>query len=453
MTKGFISRHKETLLITLLGLLIMAVLNIMMLQWEPDLFTSTRYGAWSQFWNHGEFSGFDTYTYIVVTSFRPVYVLARHPLLAMMMWPMYEVNDWLKGEFHINCAIYVVAVVWTLIATCSWLLMYRILRRVIVMAWHTSLLLTLFFFSLSHVMIITFFPDHMSLTLPLVLLAIYLAGRAARRQQPLPLWQSLPLAFLATGVTTTNIVKVALTDFFTRIGRQPFMKICLHFIFYLIPLALLYGAYSYQMDTTQKAEKELAQNIIEKKSAKNEAFAQKYKADEAKTAKIREQQIFDNPIVTNTEYHIDRIPSLVENIFGEGLLLHEDYPLKDANREGHRPVLVRYNHWWYYCIEAIIVVLFIMGAWYGRHSRLMWMALSMFLCDMLLHVGLNFASSDVYIMTAHWAFILPISYAYLLKKVHCHSKVLTGMLLCIIALLALFLWWHNLSLVAHHIFA
>ena len=79
MIRLFISRHKETLLITLLGLLIMAALNIMMLQWQPDLFTSTRYGAWSQFWNHGEFSGFDTYTYIVVSSFRPVYVLSRHP--------------------------------------------------------------------------------------------------------------------------------------------------------------------------------------------------------------------------------------------------------------------------------------------------------------------------------------------------------------------------------------
>ena len=295
MTKRYFSQHKETLFITLLGLLIMTALNIMMLQWQPDLFTSTRYGAWSQFWNNGEFSGFDTYTYIVVTSFRPVYILSRHPLLAMMMWPMYEVNDWLKGEFHINCAIYVVAVVWTLIATCSWVLMYRILRIIIRMTWRASLLLTLFFFSLSHVMIITFFPDHMSLTLPLVLLAIYLAGKAVRRQQPLPMWQSLPLAFLATGVTTTNIVKVALADFFTRIGKQPFTRICLHFLFYLIPLALVYGAYSYQMDTTQKAEKELAQNIIDKKSAKNEAFARKHKAEVAKKAEIREQQIFDNP--------------------------------------------------------------------------------------------------------------------------------------------------------------
>jgi hypothetical protein len=80
----------------------------------------------------------------------------------------------------------------------------------------------------------------------------------------------------------------------------------------------------------------------------------------------------------------------------------------------------------------------------------MWIALSMFLCDMLLHVGLNFASSDVYIMTAHWAFILPISYAYLLKKAPIPLRLSA---LVLMFALTIFLWWHNLSLVAHHIFA
>lgn len=448
MTPTFISRHKESMLITLLGFIIMASLNNMMLQWQPDLFTSTRYGAWSQFWNHGEFSGFDTYTYIVVTSFRPVYVLSRHPILAMMMWPFYEVNEALRDEFGINCAIYVVAVLWSLLATCSWVLMYRILRKIIEMSWQVSLLLTLFFFSLSHVMIITFFPDHMGITLPLVLLAIYLAGRAIKQQRTMPLWQSLSLAFLATGVTTTNIVKVGIADFFTQIGKKPFAKVCRHFLCYLIPLALLYGAYAIQMDTTQRAEQELAQDIVEKKAEKNEAFARKHKAEQAKMAKIKEQQIFDNPIVTNTEYHIDRLPSLVENVFGEGLILHEDYLLKDANREGHRPVLVRYNHWCYYAVEATIVVLFLAGLWFGRRDRIMWIAFSIFLVDMLLHVGLNFASSDVYIMTAHWAFVLPIALAYLIKKV---SKPMQALTLTLTLTLTFFLWWHNLSLIAKHI--
>lgn len=436
------------LFITLLGFLIMASLNVMMVMWQPELFTRLKVGAWSAFWNHGEFSGFDTYTYIVISSFRPVYVLTRHPLLAMMMWPLYELNDALKAEFGINCAIYIVAVVWTIIATCSWVLMYIILRKIIELPWVHSLILTLFFFSFSHVMIITFFPDHMSLSLPLILLSIYLAGRAIKKHRPMPLWQSLPLAFIATGVTTTNIVKVGIADFFTQIGKTPFTRVFLHFLLYLIPLALLFGAYSYQMETTQKAEKEHAQSIVIKKAEKDSVFAEKFKVEEAQKAKRRKQQIIDNDIVTNTEYYIDRLPSLVENVFGEGLILHEDHTLKDPNREDHRPVLVRYNHWWYYAIEGVIVCLFLAGLWYGRRERFMWIAFSMFLVDMLLHVGLNFASADVYIMTAHWAFVIPIAIAYLMKRQPAPLRLLS---LGLTISLTLFLWWHNLSLITKHI--
>ena len=366
----------------------------------------------------------------------------------MMMWPLYELNDALKAEFGINCAIYIVAVVWTFIATCSWVLMYIILRKIIELPWVHSLILTLFFFSFSHVMIITFFPDHMSLSLPLILLSIYLAGRAIKKHRPMPLWQSLPLAFIATGITTTNIVKVGIADFFTQIGKTPFTRVFLHFLLYLIPLALLFGAYSYQMETTQKAEKEHAQSIVIKKAEKDSVFAEKYKAEQAQIAKRRKQQIFDNAIVTNTEYHIDRLPSLVENVFGEGLILHEDHTLKDPNREDHRPVLVRYNHWWYYAIEGVIVCLFLAGLWCGRRERFMWIAFSIFLVDMLLHVGLNFASADVYIMTAHWAFVIPIAIAYLMKRQPAPLRLLS---LGLTISLTLFLWWHNLSLIAKHI--
>ncbi|MBR4368293.1 MAG: hypothetical protein IKP52_03205, partial [Prevotella sp.] len=211
-------KHKETILITLLGVVIMISLNYMMVLWKPDIFTNTKYAAWSTFWNHGELSGFDTYTYIVVTSFHPVYVLSRHPILAMMLWPFYELNNALKEVFHINCAIYVVAVLWTVLASCSWILMYRIQRKIIELSWQLSLLLTLFFFSFSHVMIVLFFPDHMGISLPLLLLTIYLAGKALKQNKRFALWHSLPLVFFATGVTTTNLVKVGIADLFTQWG-------------------------------------------------------------------------------------------------------------------------------------------------------------------------------------------------------------------------------------------
>ena len=440
-------KHKETILITLLGVVIMISLNYMMVLWKPDIFTNTKYAAWSAFWNHGELSGFDTYTYIVVTSFHPVYVLSRHPILAMMLWPFYELNNALKEVFHINCAIYVVAVLWTVLASCSWILMYRIQRKIIELSWQLSLLLTLFFFSFSHVMIVLFFPDHMGISLPLLLLTIYLAGKALKQNKRFALWHSLPLVFFATGVTTTNLVKVGIADLFTQWGKIPFKKMVLHFMLYLIPLAVLYAAYSYQMETSQKQEEQRIVKIEKAKMKKDKKYAEKYKAGKQEYKERREQQILDIPIVTDTEYHIDRLPSLVENVFGEGLILHDTYTLKDANRGNHRPVLVTYSHWWYYAIEGLIVALFLMGIWIGRREKFLWMVLSMFLFDMLLHVGLNFASADVYIMTAHWAFVIPIAIGYLIKK----RNRLSYMTLLVVFGLTTFLWWHNLSLIANYI--
>lgn len=440
-------KHKETILITLLGVVIMISLNYMMVLWKPDIFTNTKYAAWSTFWNHGELSGFDTYTYIVVTSFHPVYVLSRHPILAMMLWPFYELNNALKEVFHINCAIYVVAVLWTVLASCSWILMYRIQRKIIELSWQISLLLTLFFFSFSHVMIILFFPDHMGISLPLLLLTIYLAGKALKQNKRFALWHSLPLVFFATGVTTTNLVKVGIADLFTQWGKIPFKKMILHFMLYLIPLAVLYAAYSYQMETSQKQEEQRIVKIEKAKMKKDKKYAEKYKAGKQEYKERREQQILDIPIVTDTEYHIDRLPSLVENVFGEGLILHDTYTLKDANRGNHRPVLVTYSHWWYYAIEGLIVALFLMGIWIGRREKFLWMVLSMFLFDMLLHVGLNFASADVYIMTAHWAFVIPIAIGYLVKK----RNMVSYITLLVVFGLTTFLWWHNLSLIANYI--
>lgn len=440
-------KHKETILITLLGVVIMISLNYMMVLWKPDIFTNTKYAAWSTFWNHGELSGFDTYTYIVVTSFHPVYVLSRHPILAMMLWPFYELNNALKEVFHINCAIYVVAVLWTVLASCSWILMYRIQRKIIELSWQISLLLTLFFFSFSHVMIVLFFPDHMGISLPLLLLTIYLAGKALKQNKRFALWHSLPLVFFATGVTTTNLVKVGIADLFTQWGKIPFKKMILHFMLYLIPLAVLYAAYSYQMETSQKQEEQRIVKIEKAKMKKDKKYAEKYKAGKQEYKERREQQILDIPIVTDTEYHIDRLPSLVENVFGEGLILHDTYTLKDANRGNHRPVLVTYSHWWYYAIEGLIVALFLMGIWIGRQEKFLWMVLSMFLFDMLLHVGLNFASADVYIMTAHWAFVIPIAIGYLIKK----RNRLSYMTVLFVFGLTTFLWWHNLSLIANYI--
>lgn len=440
----FLRKHKETLLITLVGFIIMATFNFMMVYDAPDTWTNPKVGYWTGFWNRFEFSGFDPYTYIIISLWRPLYVLARHPLLSAMVWPLAELNAELKADLGINCAIYIVAVLWTMISTCSWVLTYKICRKLQKLTWRASILLTFLFFGFSHIMLTIFVPDHFTLSLPLILLVIYLAGKAIKKHRPMPLWQSLPLTFLSTGITTTNIVKIGFADLFTQ--KKSLMAWVKHFAWYLIPLSMLFGLYVLQENTTQLEETQSNERHMEEKAKKNAAFAKSWAEEKEHRRKTHEAQIIDMPGVSCTDYEVDRFTAIYENIFGEGLILHPDYLLKDTNKK-HRPGIVHYSNWWCYLAEGIIVLMFLFGLWCGRRNPLVWMTLSMFLFDMVLHVGLNFAAADVYIMTAHWAFIIPIAisciYRSIRKQPRLYSLILTTLLLCITT----FLWWHNASLI------
>ncbi len=445
----FLKRNSETCIMALIGLVVMASLNVMMLNYNYDLWTNPKVGFWTAFYSRFEISGFDPYTYIVVSKWRPLYVITRHPLLAMMMWPLAQLNAWLMGEWHVNCAIFIVAVVWTLLALASWLLTFRILRACLKLTFFSSALLTAWFFSFSHILLVTFTPDHMSITLPLLLLTVLLAAKAVERKRPMPLWQSLPLLFVSTGVTTTNMVKVGIADLFTQWGRKSCGRVVLHFMAYLVPLAVIGALLVCQNKTTEAEEKANNERMMQKKAEKNASFAAEWKHQKEVMAKKHEMQKVNMSFVTNTEHYIGRLPSVVENVFGEGIILHSDYALKDANKE--RPVLVTYAHWWFYALEAITVLLFIAGMWAGRRERLLWMVVSMFAFDMLLHVGMEFASADLYIMTAHWAFSMPIAVGFLLKYTERRSLKAYALVQCVVLFLTLFQWVHNMYIIVPYI--
>ena len=111
-------------------------------------------------------------------------------------------------------------------------------------------------------------------------------------------------------------------------------------------------------------------------------------------------------------------------------------------------MLIRYTNPANYVFEAMILILFVIGIWYGRHERIVWMTLTMFLFDMILHVGMNFASADVYIMTAHWAFVIPVCIAFTLKKGGSRMRTAT---LAAVLFLTVYMWIHNTQLTASHL--
>ncbi len=114
-----------------------------------------------------------------------------------------------------------------------------------------------------------------------------------------------------------------------------------------------------------------------------------------------------------TDISTSRSETLVENFFGESILLHKDHLLGDVLRD--RPVIVNYQSPINYVVEAFIVVLFLLGIIVGRKSKFLWLTLMFFLFDAALHIGLGFGINEVYIMTAHYMYAIPIAIAFLAK--------------------------------------
>ena len=139
-----------------------------------------------------------------------------------------------------------------------------------------------------------------------------------------------------------------------------------------------------------------------------------------------------------TDITTSRWETAVENLFGESLQLHEQHLLGDVFRR--RPIIVRYDHWWNYGVEAVTVLLFLVGIWCGRRSRFLWLTLSFMAVDMALHMGLGFGINEIYIMSPHYLYAIPIAMAYLLKT---KTKVMRLSVRTLVLLLAVYLWIYN----------
>lgn len=81
----------------------------------------------------------------------------------------------------------------------------------------------------------------------------------------------------------------------------------------------------------------------------------------------------------------------------------------------------------------------------------MWLAMSYFALDMALHVGLGFGINEVYIMSAHWIYVMPITMAYLMKAMAGRRRQALA-LKTLVALLVAYLWIWNVSLIVRYLY-
>lgn len=431
-----VKKEERWLAFTMLAVFV--TFNAMVIASHYHVYTMEAHGGfWSVFTKNFRMSGYDCWSWITVSGGRIHFVTSRHPLYLTFLYPLYLLNDWLIQNVGYNFAVYFMAVIIVFSAFYAVLFMYRVFREVLELRRKDARLLTLLLFSFGHVLIPTMVPDHFVISLMLLSLTLYVTGKKMKKGQLLTAWQSLVLTFFTAGMATSNGVKTLLAGLFTN-GKKVFTCKFIS-IGVVLPLLLLLGIQQSQYYLLEVPQQAVVRHIESETLKKNpqKVLEHKKQRDEWQRTHLG-QPVGDGVITKLMDVSTPRVPTIVENFFGESIQLHQRSLLKDVSWE--RPIFVEYNWSVNYIIEAFIVLLFIVGIVFSYKQRFFKMLLAWFACDLTLHLILGFAVTEVYIMTSGWAFIIPISYGYLLKRLS--MKWLKLMRVALI-MLTIYLWIYN----------
>ena len=414
---------------SLVALTVIVLLNALFIYRMHDLFMQEGFGPyWKVFEHELHLSGYDPLTYLTVTDWDVIYQVYRHPLLAFMMWPLYMLNECLTWLLGVNCVQYLVALPLIVCSYYSYIFLYRIHREVIALNRWDATLLTAFYFSFAYILLSVIVPDHFTISMFLLLITLYISGVCIQKGREFRWWQSAIFFYITAGVTLSNGIKVFLSGFFVNL--KDFFRPKYLLLAVLLPAALLWGTAQWEYrEYVLPKEKARAEAKARQEEALKEKVAamspQERKAFEAKQARRelrlklqREksgQPMEDHGFLKWTDISTSRWQSVYENLFGESLQFHQDYLLEDVLV--HRPVFVPYKWMVNYVVEGLILLLFAAGIWYGRTNRFLWLCLLGMAFDMFIHIILGFGINEIYIMTPHWAFVLPIAIAYLFLRV------------------------------------
>ena len=431
-----VKKEERWLAFTMLAVFV--TFNAMVIASHYHVYTMDAHGGfWSVFTKNFRMSGYDCWSWITVSGGRIHFVTSRHPLYLTFLYPLYLLNDWLIQNVGYNFAVYFMAVIIVFSAFYAVLFMYRVFREVLELRRKDARLLTLLLFSFGHVLIPTMVPDHFVISLMLLSLTLYITGKKMKKGQLLTAWQSLVLTFFTAGMATSNGVKTLLAGLFTN-GKKVFTCKFIS-IGVVLPLFLLLGIQQSQYYLLEVPQQAVVSHIESETLKKNpqKVLEHKKQRDEWQRTHLG-QPVGDGVITKLMDVSTPRIPTIVENFFGESIQLHQRSLLMDVSWE--RPIFVEYNWSVNYIIEAFVVLLFIVGIVFSYKQRFFKMLLAWFACDLTLHLILGFAVTEVYIMTSGWAFIIPISYGYLLKRLS--MKWLKLMRVALI-MLTIYLWIYN----------
>ena len=434
--------RKEERPVALVALVVFVLLNAMLIYNHYDSFTrGAHVGFWSVFYNHLGMSGYDVFSLIFISCMRLHWNALRHPLFVAVLLPLYWINHTIMPPTEFNFAVFLMAAV--LVACDVWgvILLHRILRDIVGCTRKDTLWLIALFYGFAHIMITTMVPDHFALSLPLLLLTLLLTGRKLQEGKRFTYLQQALLFMLTAGITLTNGVKVALAAWFAA-GKKVFSWRSI--ASFVVPTLLLALVVVWQQKAIVEPQEQGIKRIEAAIKKKDPGRVDKLKEHNDFVKQQNGQALAEKvPLLEWSDMTTSRWKTVVHNLLGESLQLHRDHLLEDVQQT--RPVFVAYSHRFNYFVEGVVLMLLLAGAWVARRSKFFLVVVSWFGFDMLMHIGFGFGINEVYIMTAHWAFIIPIAIGYLLsRKPQIQARPL-------VAVTALWMWAYNAKIICGYL--
>ena len=411
-------------------------------------------------------SGFDSWTCSTLSHYTLTEFNAfRHPLLALLLLPLWAVNYVLMQLTGYNCAFPLMELTEGVFAFYGALFFLRILTDALQLKRRDAYVVAAYFYGFGYVMLTVMVPDHFNISMTLLLFTLWQTGCLMRNHELMSIRQTGWLYVFTAGVSLNNGVKTLLAAWFSRGKKFWQWRYLLRAV--VLPAVVVLGAAALQNHYFIAPLKQHTQQLMAQRNEKERALVAgqfrdtthltdsaaiaqgiahelhhramlKYEADH-KNPKIGKPMAWHVPVLEWTDVTTSRWETAVENLFGESIQLHKAHLLEDIFAS-NRPMITYYLTPWPYIVEAVIVVLMLLGLWCGRRCKLMWLTLCFAMIDMLIHMVLGFAINEVYIMAGHWIYAVPLITACALKN---NCQRVHNALWTLLLLLTVYLWVSN----------
>ena len=176
-------------------------------------------------------------------------------------------------------------------------------------------------------------------------------------------WQSTLLLFFTSGVATSNGLKSVIAFLFVngkKLFKPKFMLLGI-----ILPLTVLSGIRQCQYHIFEVPQDKVTEKlgmIRAKKATEKEKQLEAERMEWVSTHDM--QRAGDSKLLKLIDKSTPRIPTIVENFWGESILLHRDHALEDVLCT--RPIFVHYRSWWCIAMLGGLLIVFVLVVWRGR---------------------------------------------------------------------------------------